>query len=60
MACKCGVCERIRSWKARGVPDDVIDYILDLEFDKEYWEAIKSGNWPSGEEALKRYLKNYE
>lgn len=57
--CGCEICKRHRAWKERGVPDDIIDYILDLELDLDFWKAIKDGNWPNGKEVLLRALEKY-
>ena len=58
--CDCELCVRLRDWKNRCIPDDIIDYILDLEMDIDYWRFLKSGKNPQGKEILEGYLKNYE
>lgn len=57
--CECEYCVRLRDYKSRGVPEDVMDYVMNLEMDVEYFKAILNGNWPSGKEVLLRALEKY-
>lgn len=60
MTCNCEYCERLRYFKELGMSEDVMNYIMDLEMDVEYYKAILTGSWPSGEMVLKEALKRYE
>lgn len=60
MACMCELCVRNRCWRERGVPPDIIDYILDLEMDITCWKTIKDGSWPQGKSILLKILEKYK
>lgn len=57
MSCQCEVCLRLKALKARGVPEDVLDYLIDLEVDRDYYKAIVKGEGPGAIEILERTLR---
>lgn len=57
--CECELCKRLKYYKEVGVPEDVIDHILDTEMDLEYLRCIMDGSWPNGKQLLKRALEKY-
>lgn len=58
--CECETCQRLRHYKSVGVPEDVVDYIIDLETDIAYSNSILNGNWPSGKKILEEAMKKYD
>lgn len=56
----CECCKDVKEGKDRGIPEDIIDLILNLQLDVDYYSAILSGNWPSGKRVLEEALKKYE
>mgnify|MGYP001612231338 CR=1 FL=1 len=66
--CNCDLCIRLRSVQEhiKALPEDkqeyfenLVDCMLDIEFDNDYYKAIFSGKWPSGKEVLERALEKY-
>lgn len=57
--CNCEYCNRLRYYKEINLPENIVEYIMDLEMDVEYFKAILNGNWPSGKEVLKQALEKY-
>lgn len=57
--CECEVCTRLKHYNEIGVPEEVVDYILELEMDRDYMKAIFDGSWPSGKQLLERALEKY-
>lgn len=60
MACECEVCTRIRYYREVGVPSDIIDYILDVEMDRDYYKAILDGSWPMAKRLLQEAIDKIE
>lgn len=58
--CNCETCVRFRYYREIGIPDDIREYIMELEMDVEYFKAILSGSWPSGKEIVERALEKYK
>lgn len=58
--CQCSVCERNRYYTRMGIPEDIREYISELEMQLEVNEAIFNGQWPSGKEQLLKALAKYE
>lgn len=60
--CTCSTCILVGTWKQRNVPQEFIDYALDLKMSVEYYEAILDGVWPSAipvlEAAIERAKEN--
>ncbi|MNQ24267.1 hypothetical protein D3C85_374580 [compost metagenome] len=54
--CQCDVCTRYRNLRSREVPEDVIDMLLQAEYDLEYYKAILDGSWPAAKEILEAAL----
>ena len=58
--CECDTCQRLRYYKSVNVPEDVVEYILDLEMDIAYNKSILDGKWPNGKKLLEEALKKYD
>lgn len=57
MTCQCDVCKRLRRWRELGMSDDEMNYLCELEMDRDYYKAILSGEFPSSVEVLTRALE---
>ena len=69
MICQCDVCTTSRKRQARvdALPKEhqeyfntMLDYILELESDNDYYKAVLSGQWPSADAVLKPALDKWE
>lgn len=60
IVCQCEVCTRIRSWRELGVPDEIREYILAVEMDRDYYKAILDGSWPQARQILNSALDRLE
>jgi len=57
--CECELCLRLKYYNEVGVPEDVIDHILNIEMDLEYLQCIMNGSWPNGKRILEKALEKY-
>lgn len=58
--CNCEVCSRLKYYVEIGIPEEVINHIMDVEMDVEYYKCILNGNWPTGKEVLLKALEKYK
>jgi hypothetical protein len=67
--CECATCVRLRAIEARiqELPEEqrdffrcMVDSMLDVEFDNQYYKAILDGKWPGAEAILRRSLTKIE
>lgn len=68
MICQCKLCQTIRGRFARvdllskehqEYFNTILDYILELESDNDYYKAVLSGQWPSADAVLKPALDKW-
>lgn len=58
--CNCDVCTDTRDLRDQGVPEAVIDRLLQAEFDINYYEAILDGSWPTSRAILEAALRKLD
>jgi hypothetical protein len=66
--CTCELCIRLKSIREhiealpeehREYWDNMVEGMLHVEFDNDYYKAIMEGGWPSGREVLESALAKY-
>lgn len=66
MTCNCALCVRLRSIriKIKALPEeyqayftDMVECMLEIEFDNDYYRAILSSEWPGAKEILTKALE---
>lgn len=55
--CNCKSCQELKEYKRLGVPQSVINKIMDLEMDVDYYNGLIDGKWPSSVEILEEALE---
>lgn len=67
--CECKLCIRLRNIEAKimELPEEhreyfygLVDSMLDIEFDNDYYKTVLSGHWPNGKEVLEFALAKYK